>query len=116
NEAQIDYSQITQSNLVILNELNSIPTGLSTELTEFIKKGGSVAVFPSSKGNVDSYNSFLQIIGASIYNELVKTEVHVEKVDKQHPLLSDVFAKNKNTGKEDLPFAKQYYKLSKNTV
>lgn len=51
-----DYSIIAVSNLIIFDGIDVIPSSMEQSLTEFIRKGGSVLVYPSQNFNPESYN------------------------------------------------------------
>jgi len=59
----LDYTQIANAELIVLNELPSVEGELKNQLTEFVKKGGSLLVFPSEKPDLNSYTSFLSTLG-----------------------------------------------------
>ncbi len=59
----LDYGQIANAELIVLNELPSIEGELKNQLTEFVKKGGSLVFFPSEKPNLSNYTSFLSTLG-----------------------------------------------------
>jgi len=57
NDKNIDYSGFSANNLIILNELESISTGLSSALQRYIYEGGSIVIIPSPKADLISYKS-----------------------------------------------------------
>jgi hypothetical protein len=59
----LDYTQIANAELIVLNELPSVEGELKNQLTEFVKRGGSLLVFPSEKPDLNSYTSFLSTLG-----------------------------------------------------
>jgi hypothetical protein len=112
---QLDYSAFSSNNLIILNELQSISSGLAQELKKYLEQGGSVFVFPSSEMmKPDSYTGFLQSLNANYYfPELNKNETKVSYIESKHPLFSDVFEKKTVPENLDLPVVKKYYVISK---
>ena len=46
---QVNYTQLRQSAVVVLNEVPTISSGLADELTKFVKAGGTLLVIPLRK-------------------------------------------------------------------
>lgn len=55
----LDYGSFNHFQLIVLNELDEITSGLSAALRNYLSQGGNVVVFPSSRADLDSYNQFL---------------------------------------------------------
>jgi hypothetical protein len=55
----IDYSQINQTDLVVLNELESIDPSLTILLGNFLENGGTLVVIPSENPDLNSYQSLM---------------------------------------------------------
>ncbi len=108
---QVDYSQLPLQDLVILNEVPTISSGLKEELTKFLKSGGSVVVFPDSLADLTTYNSFLNGDGLM---PVISTIDKVEKVDKKNPIFTDVFDNDKKSAEAiDYPVSLKHFPLSK---
>ena len=52
----LDYSKFSSYQLIVTNGLNSVSSGLASELTQYAQNGGNLLVFPSANANADSYN------------------------------------------------------------
>ena len=89
----LNYNSITDQNLVILNELNTIPNALRTALNTFTEDGGSVLMIPSSIGDTNSYNSFFTNYNLGAFSRSYATEKKVTVIKFSHPLLENVFDK-----------------------
>jgi len=106
----INYSEFNQYNLIILNGLNEISSGLNAELLKFISSGGNVLVFPGKKLKFNSFNEFLLSVNAGRFSKLDTTNTKVNYLNYQHPLFEGVFKKSpKNM---DLPKVYSSYNLS----
>lgn len=92
-EKSLDYSKFPSYNLIILNELPSMASGLSQELKRFVEEGGSVAVLPSSNPDLTSYNSFLSSLNCPVYQSLDTTDNTVDHLNLESPIFRDVFEK-----------------------
>ncbi|MBS1570432.1 MAG: BatA domain-containing protein [Bacteroidetes bacterium] len=88
---QIDLASLARQDLVILNALPEVPSGLAGALDEFVKGGGSLAVFPAAGPDQSSYGALLARFGASIGAEDT-AGVKVERIDLQTPFFRDVFS------------------------
>ena len=60
--SKLDFSTLNQYDLIITKGLTDISTGLSSELINYTKQGGSLMVFPSSTIDLDAYNNLLAIL------------------------------------------------------
>lgn len=106
----LDYAGLKRNDLLILNELESIPGGLLREISEFLKGGGSLWVIPAPEIDRDSYNTMLTEIGVGAYLPKVEEEIKVSSINAESPLYRDVFESvPKNI---DLPRTSSYYPIS----
>ncbi|WGD34631.1 BatA and WFA domain-containing protein [Olleya sp. YS] len=93
----LDYSLFDTQNIIVVNEIETLPENLTTALKAFIDKGGAVVFIPSSKGNVSNYNTFLQRNGFSPFSNLVTSEKRITTINYSHPLYANgVFEKRVN--------------------
>lgn len=106
----IDYSEFGTSNIIILNGLNELSSGLVSELMKYTEAGGTVVYFPGTKLNLNSTNEFLLALEAGRFISKDTTDTKVNFLDFQHPMFRDVFEKiPKNI---DLPVVFNSYRLS----
>jgi len=116
---KLDYSSFEKYNLIILNEVNSISTGLSQELTRFIENGGGVSIIPPVTADLTSYNSFLQALNAGMFTGLDTANTQVSRINLNHPLFRDVFEENGADGKlpsnVELPAVFSHYRFLVNS-
>jgi hypothetical protein len=91
NYKAIPYSGLSKYQLIVLNELEQISTGLITELQTFVGQGGALLIIPSRKCNLDSYNLFLnKTVGLSFENWLDQKGT-LKILDANNPLLESAF-------------------------
>lgn len=90
----LNYSSISNQNLIVLNELESIPDNLITVLGTFVSNNGHLIVIPSANANLDSYNKLLSLINARLYGRLISNEKRITNINFSHPLLNNVFDKS----------------------
>lgn len=106
----VDYSKLPNTDLVILYEIDDIPSGLADALVTFANNGGSVWLIPSASANLDSYNQFLTEMHSGAITVEMKGDFTVRKLNTEHPLYTGVF--DKLPRNLDLPNATHYYRYS----
>lgn len=90
---QLDYNKLTKKHLIVLNELNEIPTSLQQTLKDFTLKGGSLVIIPSTNINLTNYNQFFNSLNIGSINEKIDNENKITKINFSHQILSKVFEK-----------------------
>ena len=85
----IDYSQINQSDLVILNELDLIDPSLSILLNNYVQAGGTVVIIPSTNTVVDSYQTVMA--GRSIVKADTLFRQTLAAPDLNNPFYQNIF-------------------------
>ncbi|WP_203295641.1 BatA domain-containing protein [Luteirhabdus pelagi] len=89
----LNYNEIPNQNLIILNGLKTIPNALQPALVSFVENGGSVAIIPGNESDRISYNSLLQQLRLPILSEIATEEKNVTNIQFSHPLYENVFEK-----------------------
>ena len=82
---QLNYTNFESQNLIILNELNTIPNALISALKQFTEQGGAVVLIPSKNAVNASYNQFLSNY-KSAFNTFTTTEKRITSINYAHPL------------------------------
>ncbi|MEM6726165.1 MAG: hypothetical protein AAF598_19130, partial [Bacteroidota bacterium] len=109
--SQIDYSRFKDVQLIILNELTNISSGLASELKAYTTSGGNVLIFPAPTSNVSSYNALLRQFQANELQSFVNEEEQVSYVNTKEFLFADVFENSRANLK--LPVTTGRFKLTK---
>lgn len=113
--SHLDYSILPSYQLIILDNLSSVESGMSHELTQYLSKGGNILVIPPASGmNKDSYRSFLSAANCAYYTSLDTGHLKVDKLNYESILYSGVFEK-KHHQNTDLPVVNKHYKISSGT-
>jgi hypothetical protein len=116
NVEQIDYATLPKNNVVFLNELNSISSGLANELKKYVTNGGTLVVFPDSSIDQNSYNAFLLLLNADVYNGINVNEDKVDRLSTESAVYQNVFdEKQKRSENIDLPVVLKHYEFSGST-
>lgn len=91
DQSQVDYSRIKEFDLVILNDLNEISSGLAAELDSYIVDGGNVLVFPGASASTTSYNNFLNNLTANNLQQLSEEKKTVSSLNEDEFIFKDVY-------------------------
>lgn len=103
----VDYGNIGSFDLVVLDQLEDIPSGLITELDAFMQSGRSVLFIPAPKGNRDAWNELLAAGGAPPITGEAVLETRVSKLNLEHLIYKGVF--DRIPENIDLPKVSRYY-------
>ncbi len=112
-ETAIDYSLFSKTNMIILNELTTITSGLSSELQKFISTGGSVVLFPHTKADIVAYNTAFQILQLPPIESLDTTDTKIQTINFEQGLFGGVFEKIDQ--RMDLPKVYTHYTFKQKT-
>ncbi|SNY99799.1 BatA domain-containing protein [Flagellimonas pacifica] len=107
--AQLDYSALDNKNVVVLNNLKSIPNSLQKVLQTFKQNGGTIIVVPSMQSDLTSYNQFLSGFFASSFEEKNSVDKKVTTIAFQHPIYRNVF--EKEVSNFQYPTVNEYFKI-----
>ena len=113
NESSIDYSLFTNTNIIVLNELSSLTSGLTSELQKFVSNGGSVVVFPNKKVDLESYNSSFKNLQLPQFIKLDTTNTKTQSINFEQGLYEGVF--DKIDQRMDLPKVFEHFEFTKTT-
>lgn len=92
---QLNYSAIEKQQLIVLNELETIPSTLGNSLKAFVKQGGYVVIIPASNSQINTYNEFLGFYGIQILTAIT-SEKRVTQINYAHPIYKNVFEKQES--------------------
>jgi hypothetical protein len=113
NYKTLDYSQIKNQNLIVLNGLSQISPALQNSLQGFMNTGGVVVMIPSKNGDLTSYNQLLALQTNHKLKPLITQEKRITNIAFNHPILKDVFEEQvKNF---QYPTVQYYYPLTTKT-
>lgn len=89
----VNYNSIPEKQLIILNELETIPNVLQNTLLQFAKNGGHLLIIPNEKIEIASYNLFFSKINKGSITGIRKDSLKITDINYQHQLFTDVFSK-----------------------
>tara|TARA_B110000483_G_scaffold241426_1_gene324404 strand:- start:1416 stop:3044 length:1629 start_codon:yes stop_codon:yes gene_type:complete len=107
---RLDFSEIKNNNLIVLNGINNISLALTNSLKDFINSGGIVLMIPGSKGNVLSYNQLISTQTKHSLKPLKLQEKSITGIEFNHTVLKDVF--KTKVSNFQFPSVKSYYPVT----
>ena len=113
NEQAIDYGKFKSNDVIVLNQLSEISSGLISELTKFVNMGGSILIIPSQKVDIKSYNQFLSSFQLPLFLELDTFQVKTDKIETAGKFFTGVFEKMED--RLNLPLVNKHFKIIKNS-
>ena len=106
----IDYAQFANGGLMVVDELQDIPSGLAQALQRFVEEGGSLLVVPGEGVTVESYNRLLSMMQAPRLAEWTTNKSRAEQVATDMPLFRGVFQGRLDD--MELPSVAGHYRLN----
>ncbi len=110
NNRNIEYSKFPEYQLIVMNGVAAVTSGLASELNQYVFNGGNLVVFPPSNANVESYRSFLSTFPANELGAFEKQERTVSTINTEEFVFKDVF-ENKSANLK-LPVSQANFKIS----
>ncbi|MCP4440960.1 MAG: hypothetical protein GY810_18720 [Aureispira sp.] len=108
---QLDYSKLPDYDLVILNELKTIPSGLIGELHNYTINGGNIVVFPHLEAKLEDYKKLTQLFNANNLSSLSRGEQKVSYINMNEFVFNDVFMERRDNIK--LPITTSNFKIAR---
>lgn len=107
----LDYSKFSDYQLIVVNGLTDISSGLAFELKQYVENGGNALVLPAANANTLSYNAFLQSIPANTLENFEQKERSVSDLNTEEFVFKDVY-ENRSANLR-LPVTQGNYRLSR---
>ncbi|WP_431166397.1 BatA domain-containing protein [Tenacibaculum halocynthiae] len=89
----INYNSIPKQQLIVLNEIESLPETLITSLHDYLNKGGDLAIIPSKNISISSYNKLYTKLGIGRILKQNTDSLKITSVNYKHPIFKNVFEK-----------------------
>ena len=90
------YEDFSQYDLIIVNEVVTLQSGLAENLRTFAENGGTVLLLPSKEMDLTAYNRFAKQMRMPEFKEFVGGELKVSHTNTSHPLYRNVFERQGN--------------------
>lgn len=112
NKDNVNYNLIANQNLIILNEVVSLSSGLLNSIKSFIKNGGTLIIVPPSiLDNLYNYNLLLNELNINLISDINTNNVKINKFITDHPIYKNVFLKSNE--KINYPISLNSYLVNK---
>lgn len=109
SEQTIDYTAFKTSDVIVLNQLSELSSGLLSELIKFTGKGGALVIIPSREANLASYKQALAALKLPALGQLDTVSLKTEKIENASGFYTGVFEKMED--RLNLPLVNAHYKL-----
>lgn len=83
----VDYSQLSRADLLVLHELSRMDASLLLAVNNFLSSGGSVLLIPSTRPDIASYRTLLPRVSESKQEQLVP----LSNPDFNNPFFAAIF-------------------------
>lgn len=111
----VDYSLLKEQDLIILNEIDDLGSGLKQELNAYLEIGGQLLVIPSALENKSQLNSWLNDIKAPSFGKLDTVQTSFGDIEKHLPFFNRVFEKElekrEQNQKVDMPLVQECFPI-----
>ena len=112
NIENINYNNLSRQNLIILNEVDELTSGLLNILQSFTNNGGNLLVVPPTDlQNTDSYNKFLNTLGLNIIIKTKENTLKINQINTKNTFYKNVFIEDLD--KINYPISNHAYYTSK---
>jgi hypothetical protein len=107
---KLNYSRFKDVDLIVLDNITKISSGMASELEQYVQSGGSVLLFPGRDANILSLNETLGKMHAGQLLPFDTSKLLVTGINTAHEIFADVF----ETIPEnlDLPLVKGHFPLN----
>ena len=106
----LNYQEIKEQDLIILNEIEEISSGLNNAIINFVKSGGTIIIIPPISINYQVYKKLLTSLETDYFLDTDTNGYYIKHTQIDHPVFHKVFDGSiKNIS---YPKISYHYKLS----
>ncbi|MDR1757595.1 MAG: BatA domain-containing protein [Bacteroidales bacterium] len=113
SDDRVNYATLTQAELVILDQLPVITSGLSNELEKYVLAGGQVLIFSCENQDNTSWNTLLNNLHCATYGSWQTIPQKFGNIDNENHYFNGAL-EGKNT-RVDMPLVTQYREIIPST-
>ena len=110
DENAFTLDELNQVDLVFVNGMNELPSGMAQNLKEFAQSGGTLALFPGTKADLGSWNNLLQDLQMPSMGAVQASGTKIEKLVYDDPFFHEMFEKKKEN--LNLPSVRKAYRTA----
>jgi hypothetical protein len=104
---QLNYGSLPQYQLIVLDQLRSLSSGMVVELEKFVRNGGHVLLIPNENGDITSYNELILALDGAPFTGKTTASSKVNFINLEHYLYDGVF--DRLPDNIDLPKVSSYF-------
>lgn len=93
NYKSINYQHFNDNQLIILNGISDISSGLGNQIKVFVENGGNLMIFPPDNDNITELNKLLKQFNAGSLSGPLDTETRVKGVKLTNSIFSEAIEK-----------------------
>ncbi|MFZ1704640.1 MAG: BatA domain-containing protein [Saprospiraceae bacterium] len=93
---QIQYQEFSNYNLIILQDIVNISSGMANELSKYVREGGKLLIFPPVGLDPTSHNILLQTMNAGRLIASSSLGTEVSTINTEEFIFKDVFSQIKS--------------------
>jgi len=105
-ENNAPVSQFRNYQCIFLINTQNISSGLKSELTSFVERGGTLVIFPNKMKIYEEYNALLSALNSKTIAGFDTVSMAISEINYNHELYREVFKKQENEA--DLPVIKGF--------
>ena len=91
--SNIDYQQLEEADLIIINQVAELEQGLALRIIEFHKQGASVLIIPAVNQSLSSYQTLIPTLRRT---NLTESEVALQSPDFTRPFFVNILEKKQD--------------------
>lgn len=103
------YSEFAQQDLIILDDISDISSGLASNLEKYLENGGNVLIFPSAENIRAGWSQFMRNAGNVTYGEWREEDQEAMGLNYEDFVFEDVFESRRSN--IALPSVQGYYEV-----
>jgi hypothetical protein len=92
-QSKVNYAELSENQLIILDDLPTVSTGLVTELMNACKEGTNLLIFPGPSADISNYNNLMAAFGGGSLLGYDKRPFQASEINTQEFVFNDVFTR-----------------------
>ena len=104
---QLDYSKFSDYDLIILNELENISSGLASSIEKYIAGGGNALLIPTAGTNTQTYSEILKSVSSLSFGATKSGNYKVKRLNLSDKLLTGIVEQLPSN--IEMPSVKKYF-------
>ncbi len=119
SQNKIDYSNFSNYSTIILSSLTAYPSGLLSELKQYVGNGGNILILPAYDITLEEINTIYTYFGMPNAYAIDTVKRSMQKLDLQSDEFNDIFekinGKQRLKSNTDLPYFRKVFSVKKSS-